>query len=280
MAVNTPMQHAEFEALMTDALDGLLAAEAQKRFDAHKAECRACALMFGEAQAGMNLLGSLVELEPPAHLVHNIMAATVVREKFAAAQIERSSGWLQKLRAFAAPLLQPVLQPRFALSFAMAFFSISAALSLGGVRLSNLTAASLSPALLANNAIRTLHETTARAEHYYENLRFVYELESKYRELRNAMPDTGSEPASQPKPEPKPNDQKPNKQKNDSSGEPRSNPDHQQYSRDLRDTVVASTKVPSSELRVPSCALFGAGEFVGELETRNSKLETTRESIG
>src|SRR5205085_11539636 len=114
------------------------------------------------------------------------------------------SAWLQKLRAFAAPLIQPVLQPRFALSFAMAFFSISTALSLGGVKLNNLTAASLAPSTLANNAIRSFHETSARAAHYYDNLRFVYELESKYRELKNAIPDTGTSTTA-PQPEPKPN---------------------------------------------------------------------------
>lgn len=268
-----PMQHAEFEALMSDALDGVLAGEAQQRFEAHRAECGACALMYRDAEAGMNWLASLEEALPPANLVHNIMVATVGQATAQEATRERA-GWLQKLRAFAAPMLQPVLQPRFGLSFAMAFFSISTVLSVGGVRLNNLNAASLAPTTLANNAIRTFHETTARAAHYYDNLRFVYELESKYRELKNAIPEaTESAPAPQPEQKPSPN-------KNKSSGEPRPNPDHQQYSRDLRDIVVASNTVPSSGFRVPSFSNPAELPFTRELETRNSKPETDSRSIG
>ena len=266
------MQHAEFEALITDALDGLLAGDALQRFDAHRGECGACGLMYRDAEAGMNWLASLEEAMPPANLVHNIMVATVGHAGVEAAPRDRAA-WLQKLRAFAAPLLRPVLQPRFALSCAVAFFSISTTLSVGGVKLNNLNAASLAPGTMANNAIRSFRETSARVEHYYDNLRFVYELESKYRELKNAIPESGE---STPAPPP---EQKTNPNKNKSSGEPRSNPDRQQYSRDLRNSVVAEAEVPSSELRVPSDVRWIA-QFCPELETRNSKLETAARSIG
>jgi hypothetical protein len=267
-----PMQHAEFEALMGDALDGLLAGEERERFEAHRASCGACALMLRDAEAGMNWLASLEDALPPSNLVHNIMVATVGQATAQAAVRERAN-WLQKLRSVAWPALQPVLQPRFALAFAMAFFSISAALSLGGVKLNNVSAASLAPSTLADNAIRTFRETTARAEHYYDNLRFVYELESRYRELKNSIPESGeSAPAPQP-------EQKPNQNKNKSSGDPRPNPDHQQYSRDLRDTVVAENKVPSPQFRVSSDVLW-SGEILPQPETRNLKLETGSRSIG
>jgi hypothetical protein len=275
MHSRNPMQHAEFEGLMTDALDGLLAGEALQRFDAHRAECGACALMYRDAEAGMNWLASLEEALPPANLVHNIMVATVGQAAAEAAPRERFA-WLQKLRAFAAPLLQPVLQPRFALSFAMAFFSISTGLSLGGVKLNNLNAASLAPSTMANNAVRSFRETTARVEHYYDNLRFVYELESKYRELKNAIPEAGeSTPAPQP-------EQKTNPNKNKSTGEPRSNPDHQQYSRDLRNTVVASNKVSSFALVPGVSSRSRAAEplYLAQLGTQDSKLGTRSRSIG
>jgi hypothetical protein len=267
------MQHAEFETLMSDALDGLLAGEQQQRFEAHRAECQACALMYRDAEAGMNWLASLEEAMPPANLVHNIMVATVGQSTAQAAIRERAN-WLQKLRAFAAPVLQPLLQPRFALSFAMAFFSISSALSLGGVKLNNVSAASLAPSTLANNAMRTIQETAARAQHYYENLRFVYELESRYRELKNALPDTSGQSTPQQPPQ-----EKPSPNKNKSSGQPRPNP--QQYSRDLRDTVVAQNKVPSSPpVAGVSRDVLWSGEILPQLETRNLKLETSSRSIG
>jgi hypothetical protein len=266
-----PMQHAEFEALMSDALDGLLAGEQQQRFEAHRAECQACALMYRDAQAGMDWLASLEEAMPPRNLVHNIMVATV-GETTAQAVVEERASWLQKLRALAAPVLQPLLQPRFALSFAVAFFSISGALSVGGVRLGNVSAASLAPTTLANNAMRNIQETTARAQHYYENLRFVYELESRYRELKNAIPDTGqSSPAPPPEEKPSPN-------KNKSSGPTRPNP--QQYSRDLRDTVVARNRVSSFEFRASRSNQAAELLYDSQLESQNSELGTASRSNG
>ncbi|HZU23285.1 MAG TPA: zf-HC2 domain-containing protein [Terriglobales bacterium] len=269
------MQHAEFEALMTDALDGVLAGEAQQRFEGHRAECPACALMYSDAAAGMNWLATLEPAQPPANIVGKIMVATVGQVS-AAAKVQESRAWLQKLRAAAAPLLQPVLQPRFALSFAMAFFSISTALSLGGVKLTNVNAASLAPATLANNAIRTFHETTARAAHYYDNLRFVYELESRYRELKNSLPDT-NESSPQRQPEQKQNQ---NQNRNNSSGDPRHSPDHQQYSRDLRNTVVASNQASSSRFARPDANRAAEPFQIAKLEPQDSKLGSISRSIG
>ncbi|MBV8206419.1 MAG: zf-HC2 domain-containing protein [Acidobacteria bacterium] len=245
MERNISMQHAEFEALMSDALDGLLAGEAQQRFESHRAECRACALMFREAEAGMRWLATLEEAAPPAHLVHNIMVATIGRPAIEAAEIGRE-GWLQRLRGLGVQVLQPMLQPRFALSFAMAFFAISAALSLGGVRLNHLSAAQLAPGTLANNALRSLHETTARAEKYYDNLRVVYELESRYRELRNSIPDANEAPRSPQQ------EQKTVPNKNKSSSEQRTSPERQQYTREQRDVLIAGLMKPNIDFAGPA----------------------------
>lgn len=277
------MRHAEFEALISDALDGVLAGDSLRRFDEHRAACESCALMFQEAEAGMNWLSSLEEVAPPANLVHNIMAATVGEAASAAAERAERGGWLAKLRAFAAPALQPMLQPRFALSFAMAFFSISAALSLGGVSLRNFTAASLAPSSLMNNTVRSFRETTARAERYYDNLRFVYELESRYRELKNALPDSNDQPQEQQQQK----NQNPDR-KNKSSGEPRFKQGapvfarfslgREQYNLDLPQAVVASNEVSSFEFQVSSCSDCRSDAL--ELGTRNAKLETGLGRIG
>ncbi len=105
-----------------------------------------------------------------------------------------------------------MLQPRLAMTAAMAFFSIALTLNLTGVHLDQLKAADLRPA----NLERNLSDANARAVRYYENLRVVYELESRVRDLQrandndarpNSAPDGGSQPESQkPKQErPKPN---------------------------------------------------------------------------
>src|SRR5216683_8425399 len=70
----------EFEALLTDALDGdgQLSPARRESFDAHRRVCEICGPLFAEVQAGRQLLRALAlePVEPPAHLVHNILAAT------------------------------------------------------------------------------------------------------------------------------------------------------------------------------------------------------------
>ena len=41
----------EFDALLTDALDGVLSAASQRRFEKHRHQCPTCGPLFGEAAA-------------------------------------------------------------------------------------------------------------------------------------------------------------------------------------------------------------------------------------
>src|SRR5512146_2633228 len=116
------MQCAEFDARLWEALEGSLGAAEMERFQAHRSECASCGPMFAEAQAGRMFLRALDEVEPPASLVHNILAATVGRAEAAAAARPRESWW-ERLRGRLQPVAVPVLQPKFVMSFAMAFFS-------------------------------------------------------------------------------------------------------------------------------------------------------------
>jgi hypothetical protein len=71
------------------------------------------------------------------------------------------------------------------MSFGMAFFSLSVALSVLGVKPADLRQVSLRPAAIRH----TYYNTQARVVRYYENIRFVYEVESRVRELkRNVAP--------------------------------------------------------------------------------------------
>ena len=70
------MQCSEFDALLTEALDGTLAGAKLERFRGHAAVCSVCGPLFAEVDAGRRLLMSLQEVEPPARLMNNILAAT------------------------------------------------------------------------------------------------------------------------------------------------------------------------------------------------------------
>jgi hypothetical protein len=83
-------------------------------------------------------------------------------------------------------LRKTVFEPRLALVAAMAFFSISLTLNLVGVKLTSFRAADLEPQAMRRAVTRQYAQANARVVHYYENLRIVYEVESRVHQLRQA----------------------------------------------------------------------------------------------
>jgi len=70
------MPCSEFDALLMEAVEGKLTGEQAERFRSHADSCGVCGPLFADAKSGFTWLQSLAEVEPPARLVHNILAAT------------------------------------------------------------------------------------------------------------------------------------------------------------------------------------------------------------
>jgi len=70
------MQCTEFDALLSQAIDGTLSGERLTAFEAHGRECKMCGPLLQEAEAGRSWLKSLDEVEPPEDLVTNILVRT------------------------------------------------------------------------------------------------------------------------------------------------------------------------------------------------------------
>src|SRR5947208_10277757 len=230
------MQCAEFDALLSDALDGLLTGDKSESFQAHARVCTVCGPLYSEADAGRRWLKSLGEIEPPANLVHNILVATGGRDT-ARAKSGQQVSWAAAVRGWMRPVFSPVFavarQPRFAMSFGMAFFSLSVTLSLAGVKLTDLRHLDLRPAAVRRN----YYETQGRVVKYYKNIRFVYEIESRVRQFKQA-----ATPAEQPREQPQNdnNDRKDKeKDKNNTSGQPEQKQERN-YSQEGNQPVFAS----------------------------------------
>jgi hypothetical protein len=193
---NNGMQCAEFDALLSEALDGHLAGQKLESFQGHAGVCPVCGPLLAEAEAGKGWLKSLGDIEPPADLMRNIIVAT---------SGIRPSLWQRFMASVVAPVVAVSRQPRFAMSFGMAFFSLSLTLSLAGVRLSDLRHVDLRPSAIK----RVYYQTSAKVTRYYENIRWVYEMESRVREFKRAT--TPPEPAPE---------EKDKKRKDDTSGQP------------------------------------------------------------
>jgi len=193
------MQHAEFEALLAEAIDGTLHAAESQRFHAHAAACELCGPQYALALEGRSLLRDLPELEPPAYLLQKVL--NVTSEVPARVRSEEArGGWFAGVR----PVFAAVMQPRFGMSFAMAFFSVMLILNVTGVKLGDLRYMDLRPTAVKSSMVRTYYETTGRAQKYYENLRFVYQVQSALRDLRNATNSQDDTPAAQPAAQPQP----------------------------------------------------------------------------
>jgi Putative zinc-finger len=243
-----PQHCAQCEAMLTDALDGTLSAADQATFDLHMVGCPACATMLADAQRGaawMEMLKS-PRPEPPASLVERILARTsnppepaivlgpTDRLRVPPPQVPNTllgQPTLVPAATFYAPtnvlpfrarfthglrsIGHTLLQPRLAMTAAMAFFSIALTMNLTGVHLSNLHASDLKP----SSILRSCYETKARVVRYSDNLRVVYELESRVRDLQrssdeNASPSTAPAPQNTPAPQnpdgsPQPDSQNP-----------------------------------------------------------------------
>ncbi|HKD82543.1 MAG TPA: zf-HC2 domain-containing protein [Candidatus Angelobacter sp.] len=188
------LECSEFEALLAEALDGALSAETRESFEAHGRSCRVCGPQWSEALEGLELMRSLGEAEPPKNLVHNILAATSMKQAQAssvAAPVK--GGWLDRLRAGWRPSFAGLMHSRFATSFAMAFFSLSLTLTLAGVKISDVRNVDWHPSALRKSMVLGFTQVEAKVTSYYENMRLVYEVQARVRELRKtAAPASGT----------------------------------------------------------------------------------------
>src|SRR5208337_1729009 len=227
----------EFEALLSEALDGdgQLSPARRQSFEAHRRVCAICGPMFADVQAGQQWLRSLEAVEPPAYLVHNILAATsgvVSTRAVAATAGGRTTPFGERLRerwdSFFAPVAAFVRQPRFVMSFGMIFFSFSLALNAAGVKPADVAKVDLRTSALRH----AYNDAQIKVVKYYDNIRFVYEIESKLRELKRA--NTPAEPG----PDERKEEQKENR-KNDTSGQPDQRQDRN-YSQEYNQPVLAA----------------------------------------
>jgi hypothetical protein len=224
------MQCNEFDALLSEALDQKLTGQALADFQAHAAACNNCGPLMSEAEFGQRWLKSLHEVDPPDFLINSILAATSGLDTVRMGQTAGSgkTTWLERFRVWADTVTTPafaiVRQPRFVMSFGMVFFSLSITLSLAGVKLTDLRHADLRPSAIKHS----YYETQGRVEKYYDNIRFVYQIESRVREFKRATTPVAPAP-----------EEKDRRHRNDNtSGQPDPKPDRN-YSQGSSQVVLA-----------------------------------------
>lgn len=175
----------EWEAMLADALDGLLPAQEGAAFTTHSAECKTCAQLLAESKQGREWMQFLhTEPEMPGDLVERILSRTSGMAAGGPLAVAGAPVPVAAPSVLGVPLRRVMWDRRMMMTAAMAFFSIALTLNLAGVRLTNLKLADLTPSNLQSNLTRQFYGAKSQVVRYYDNLRFVYEVESKMRELR------------------------------------------------------------------------------------------------
>ncbi len=195
----------QWETLLADALDGLLRPEDEAVFSAHMAGCANCTTLFEEARRGQEWLEFLSpEPEVPAGLLDKLLAqtgpgqvagyglATTSGQVVPITPAWQRPGFVGRVRRFA--------EPRLLMTAAMAFFSIALTLNLTGVKVTQLRLSDLKPAAVRSFMERRLTMASTPIIRYYDHLRFVYEVQSRMRELRRTtqLDNQDSQPKKQP----------------------------------------------------------------------------------
>ena len=176
------MDCAEFESTLADYVDGTLGASERAEVELHAATCAGCREFMAGVMGAASLLKRVEEVEPPADLITRIAFQTPRGRT--RGELDPSGFWAELKVKWVAPLLQP----RLAMGMAMTVLSFSMLAKCTGVpQVQHLSAADLSPGRVIENLEDRVMRTKDRLVKNYENLRVVYEIESRLNEVQKTQ---------------------------------------------------------------------------------------------
>jgi hypothetical protein len=164
------MTCAEFEILLCDYVDDTLDVRQRRELETHRESCVSCSELARDVTGAVRFMNRAASVEPPPELLTRItfdIPSNGIRK-----------GW----RSWASGWLHPILQPRFAMGMAMTILSFGMLGRLTGIEPRQLKPADLHPVAVWNAVDNKMHRTWERAVKYYENLRLVYEVQTRLQE--------------------------------------------------------------------------------------------------
>jgi hypothetical protein len=171
------MNCAEFDNLLADYVDDTLTPKVRAVVEQHAAGCAACGELLRDVTGAVNFMGRVADVMPPPDLVTRIAFQSPmgrIRNPLDA------PGFLSRMMT---NWLRPVLQPRLAMGMAMTILSFAMLEKCTGVHVQHIQAADLSPIRVWDGLEDRVIRTKDRAVKYYENIRLVYDVETRLRDL-------------------------------------------------------------------------------------------------
>jgi|SRR5690242_2445983 putative zinc finger protein len=187
------MNCADLDIALCDYLDGTLAPAEKAEVERHLSACAACAELARDAKAALAFMERAADVEPPAELVTRMFAIPAMPE---ARPVVRKKG----VQAWIRGLFRPMLQPRMVMGLSLTILFFGMMVRCAGVPDRRLTAADLDPARVWSGVEDRVHRGWERSVKFYENLRFVYQIQSRLRDWKqqqeqdtNAAPEPGAD---------------------------------------------------------------------------------------
>ena len=165
------MTCAEVEILLCDYVDDTLHAAQKSALEEHLAGCAGCSEVAADVKGAVGFMERAAAVEPPAELLTRILHVTPTI---------RLPWWR---RGFLGKWSESILQPRYAMGMAMTILSFSMIARFSPVQIRQLRPADLDPIKIFLAVDDRAHRTWDRTMKYYENLRWVIELQSRVKEM-------------------------------------------------------------------------------------------------
>jgi hypothetical protein len=178
----------EVENILGLYVEGDLAESQSAMVRAHLSTCEPCAVLALEMEFTISLCKEFPELEPPPRLIEKVLQETI--------GLHQSWSWREYLRE----LFRPVYaSPRFATGACLAAISFSIVMNALGVNLGEVRWSQITPRNVVDGLNRTVNVAYDNSMRRLNDLKILYQLQSKIEELRT---DDG-EPEKPSKTEPK-----------------------------------------------------------------------------
>lgn len=178
------------EARLSDFLDNLLTAAEVRELNAHAANCASCTKMVALVGGMLREVRSLEPVEVPARVVESILDRTIGPRV-------GSSGW-QRWFAW----MPSFVTPRLAMGALTCAVVMTIFLSAIGLNPARVKKGELSPANIYRAANRETHLVFARGVKYVNDLRVVYEIQSRLRPEESPAREREREREAAPEPAP------------------------------------------------------------------------------
>ncbi len=178
---------ARTEERLSDYLDGILSPAEVAAFSAHASGCDPCSKLVAQVGGLVQQMRKIEPVEIPPQLISKILDSTLGPRP-------QSAGWR---RWFA--WIPQLWQPRFAMGAVTVAATLLIVLYTSGMSPAKLKKADLSPANVFRTANRQVHLTYARSAKFVNDLRVVYEIQTRL------QPDAEPSPSITPAPAPQQN---------------------------------------------------------------------------